>query len=78
MGMNKRFYLLFNELAFDYDRLSKSGQEAYCEMQKILGLITEEEMQMALDYEKKNKTLNRLGDIKNESVDTTNRLFRFT
>jgi hypothetical protein len=52
MGMNKRFYLLFNELAFDYDRLSKSGQEAYCEMQKILGLITEEEMQMALDYEK--------------------------
>jgi len=52
MGMNKRFYLLFNELAFDYDRLSKSGQEAYCEMQKILGLITEEEMQMVLDYEK--------------------------
>jgi hypothetical protein len=52
MGMNKRFYLLFNELAFDYDRLSKSGQETYCEMQKILGLITEEEMQMALDYEK--------------------------
>ena len=50
--MNKRFYLLFNELAFDYDRLSKSGQETYCEMQKILGLITEEEMQMALDYEK--------------------------
>jgi hypothetical protein len=52
MGMNKRFYLLFNELAFDYDRLSESGQETYCEMQKILGLITEEEMQMALDYEK--------------------------
>ena len=52
MGMNKRFYLLFNELAFDYDRLSKSGQETYCEMQKILGLITEEEMQIALDYEK--------------------------
>jgi len=52
MGMNKRFYLLFNELAFDYDRLSKSGQKTYCEMQKILGLITEEEMQMALDYEK--------------------------
>jgi hypothetical protein len=52
MGMNKRFYLLFNELAFDYDRLSESGQKTYCEMQKILGLITEEEMQMALDYEK--------------------------
>jgi hypothetical protein len=52
MGMNKRFYILFNELAFDYDRLSKSGQETYCEMQKILGLITEEEMQIALDYEK--------------------------
>ena len=50
--MNKRFYLLFNELAFDYDRLSESGQKTYCEMQKILGLITEEEMQMALDYEK--------------------------
>jgi hypothetical protein len=52
MGMNKRFYLLFNELAFDYDRLSEQGQKTYCEMQKILGLITEEEMQMALDYEK--------------------------
>ena len=52
MGMHKRFYILFNELAFDYDRLSKAGQETYCEMQKILGLITEEEMQMALDYEK--------------------------
>jgi len=52
MGMHKRFYLLFNELAFDYDRLSESGQKTYCEMQKILGLITEEEMQMALDYEK--------------------------
>ena len=50
--MNKRFYLLFNELAFDYDRLSEQGQKTYCEMQKILGLITEEEMQMALDYEK--------------------------
>jgi hypothetical protein len=52
MGMHKRFYILFNELAFDYDRLSESGQKTYCEMQKILGLITEEEMQMALDYEK--------------------------
>jgi len=52
MGMHKRFYLLFNELAFDYDRLSEQGQKTYCEMQKILGLITEEEMQMALDYEK--------------------------
>ncbi len=52
MGINKRFYLLFNELAFDYDRLSEQGQKTYCEMQKILGLITEEEMQMALDYEK--------------------------
>jgi len=52
MGMNKRFYLLFSELAFDYDRLSEQGQKTYCEMQKILGLITEEEMQMALDYEK--------------------------
>jgi hypothetical protein len=52
MRMHKRFYLLFNELAFDYDRLSESGQKTYCEMQKILGLITEEEMQMALDYEK--------------------------
>jgi len=52
MGMNKRFYILFNELAFDYDRLSEQGQKTYCEMQKILGLITEEEMQMALDYEK--------------------------
>ena len=52
MGMNKRFYLLFNELAFDYDRLSESGQKTYCEMQKILGLLTEEELQKALDYEK--------------------------
>jgi hypothetical protein len=52
MGMHKRFYILFNELAFDYDRLSDHGQKAYCEMQKILGLITEEEMQKALDYEK--------------------------
>ena len=52
MGMHKRFYLLFNELAFDYDRLSQSGQKTYCEMQKILGLLTEEELQMALDYEK--------------------------
>jgi hypothetical protein len=52
MGMHKRFYLLFNELAFDYDRLSDHGQKTYCEMQKILGLLTEEEMQMALDYEK--------------------------
>jgi hypothetical protein len=62
MGMNKRFYLLFNELAFDYDRLSESGQKTYCEMQKILGLITEEEMQMALDYEKEklnNKSFGR-------------------
>jgi hypothetical protein len=67
MGMNKRFYLLFNELAFDYDRLSKSGQETYCEMQKILGLITEEEMQMALDYEKEKLNTNPLGDIKNET-----------
>ncbi len=52
MGINKRFYLLFNELAFDYDRLSEQGQKTYCEMQKILGLLTEEELQMALDYEK--------------------------
>jgi hypothetical protein len=52
MGMHKRFYILFNELAFDYDRLSQSGQKTYCEMQKILGLLTEEELQMALDYEK--------------------------
>jgi hypothetical protein len=52
MGMHKRFYLLFNELAFDYDRLSESGQKTYCEMQKILGLLTEEELQKALDYEK--------------------------
>jgi hypothetical protein len=52
MAMHKRFYILFNELAFDYDRLSESGQKTYCEMQKILGLITEEEMQIALDYEK--------------------------
>jgi len=52
MGINKRFYILFNELAFDYDRLSESGQKTYCEMQKILGLLTEEELQMALDYEK--------------------------
>ena len=59
MGMHKRFYLLFNELAFDYDRLSESGQKTYCEMQKILGLITEEEMQMALDYEKNNKSFGR-------------------
>ena len=59
MGMNKRFYLLFNELAFDYDRLSEQGQKTYCEMQKILGLITEEEMQMALDYEKNNKSFGR-------------------
>jgi hypothetical protein len=28
-------------------------------MQKILGLITEEEMQMALDYEKDNKSFGR-------------------
>ena len=62
MGMHKRFYILFNELAFDYDRLSESGQKTYCEMQKILGLITEEEMQMALDYEKEklnNKSFGR-------------------
>jgi len=62
MGMNKRFYLLFNELAFDYDRLSEQGQKTYCEMQKILGLITEEEMQKALDYEKEklnNKSFGR-------------------
>jgi hypothetical protein len=59
MGMHKRFYILFNELAFDYDRLSESGQKTYCEMQKILGLITEEEMQMALDYEKNNKSFGR-------------------
>ena len=52
MAMNKRFLLLFHDLAFDYDRLSKHGQETYCEMQKMLGLITEEEMQKALDYEK--------------------------
>jgi hypothetical protein len=52
MGMHKRFYILFNELAFDYDRLSQSGQKTYCEMQKILGLLTEEELQIALDYEK--------------------------
>lgn len=62
--MNKRFYLLFNELAFDYDRLSKSGQEAYCEMQKILGLITEEEMQMALDYEKEKLNTKAFGSRK--------------
>jgi hypothetical protein len=64
MGMNKRFYLLFNELAFDYDRLSKSGQETYCEMQKILGLITEEEMQMALDYEKEKLNTKAFGSRK--------------
>lgn len=62
--MNKRFYLLFNELAFDYDRLSKSGQETYCEMQKILGLITEEEMQMALDYEKEKLNTKAFGSRK--------------
>ena len=61
MGMNKRFYLLFNELAFDYDRLSEQGQKTYCEMQKILGLITEEEMQMALDYEKNNQNTKSFG-----------------
>jgi hypothetical protein len=59
MGMHKRFYILFNELAFDYDRLSQSGQKTYCEMQKILGLITEEEMQMAIDYEKNNQSFGR-------------------
>ena len=59
MAMHKRFYLLFNELAFDYDRLSQSGQKTYCEMQKILGLITEEEMQMAIDYEKNNQSFGR-------------------
>jgi len=62
MGMHKRFYILFNELAFDYDRLSQSGQKTYCEMQKILGLLTEEELQMALDYEKEklnNKSFGR-------------------
>ena len=61
MGMNKRFYLLFNELAFDYDRLSEQGQKTYCEMQKILGLITEEEMQTALDYEKNNQNTKSFG-----------------
>jgi hypothetical protein len=61
MGMNKRFYLLFNELAFDYDRLSEQGQKTYCEMQKILGLITEEEMQMALDYEKNKQDTKSFG-----------------
>ena len=64
MGINKRFYLLFNELAFDYDRLSEQGQKNYCEMQKILGLITEEEMQTALDYEK--EKLNNKG-VNNET-----------
>lgn len=65
MGINKRFIHLFNDLAFDYDRLSQSGQETYCEMQKILGMITEEEMQIALDYEKEKLNNNRLG-VKNE------------
>jgi hypothetical protein len=64
MGMNKRFYLLFNELAFDYDRLSEQGQNTYCEMQKILGLITEEEMQMALDYEKEQSNNKSFGSRK--------------
>jgi len=61
MGINKRFYILFNELAFDYDRLSDHGQKTYCEMQKILGLITEEEMQMALDYDKNNQNTKSFG-----------------
>jgi hypothetical protein len=60
MNINKkvvnRFIKLFNNLAFDYDRLSKSGQETYCEMQRMLDIITEEEEQMTIDYINKNNT----------------------
>jgi len=60
MNINKkvvnRFIKLFNNLAFDYDRLSKSGQETYCERQRMLDMVTEEEEQMTIDYINKNNT----------------------
>lgn len=58
MNINKKtvnkFIELFNQLALDYDRLSKSGQETYCEMQKMLDMVTEEEEQMTFNYVKNN------------------------
>ena len=58
MNINKktvnRFIKLFNQLALDYDRLSKSGQEIYCEMQKMLDMVTEEEEQITMDYVRNN------------------------
>ena len=58
MNINKKtvnkFIELFNQLALDYDRLSKSGQETYCEMQKMLNMVTEEEEQITMDYVRNN------------------------